>query len=731
MKHRIRMVCSVAVAGLVALGIATWRAATTWAAPRAPLQPDALAERAATVFSRLLPRAHLRHIPLDMGVVTNALHVYLTSLDYDHTYFTASDVKSFEQQARGQDERLARGDVALAFRVFEVFKERVRDRVACVERLLDKGLDVTTRETYRWKRRDAPWPDDAQAWDDLWRRKLTHEYVGLLVARRLAEEARTNATDAAAAPSAGGGATGTVAAVERASDRDRELPPAEFLRKRYQQFLTVMNDSDANLVLQRYLTAFAQAYDPHSDYMTASSSEDFDISMKLSLDGIGALLSSEDGAAKVERIIPGGPADRDGRLKAGDKIIAVAQGDGEAVDVLHWPLYKTVGLIRGKRGTRVVLTVVPASDVTGSVTVKIDLMRDEVKLEDQAARGRVEEVAGEGGRTNRLGVINLAAFYVDIRNRVNGQGKDYRSSTRDVARIIAEMGTNRVEGLLLDLRNNGGGSLAEAVEMTGLFFTLGPVVQVKESRGVQVLSDPDPAVLYAGPLVVLVSRQSASASEILAGALQDYGRAVVVGDSKTHGKGTVQSLLSLDERDPRLGQLKVTVASFHRIVGGSTQLRGVTPDVVIPSVLDMLEVGEEYLPNAMGWTVVGKAGYRAVDDLGPLIETLRARSEKRRATDPRFRAQKVMLERLAERQRSQEITLNLEERLALARSERDLEELQEEALEGGDRGEPPPARRTPDLILEESLRILADLVAVEAGGTDRGHPVLEDARSGE
>jgi carboxyl-terminal processing protease len=480
----------------------------------------------------------------------------------------------------------------------------------------------------------------------------------------------------------------------------------------------ILDDSDGDMVLQRYLTAFAQAYDPHSDYMSASTAEDFDIGMKLSLQGIGALLSSESGAAKVERVIPGSPAARDGRLKDGDRIIAVGQGDGELVDVLHWPLQKTVRLIRGPKGTRVVLKVIPASDITGSVTALIDLIRDEIQLEEQAAKGRVETVV-RGGVTNRLGVINLPAFYVDMRARSNGRGSEFRSSTRDIAKILLDLESQGVQGVVLDLRNNGGGSLPEAVEMTGLFLPSGPIVQVKESRGVQVLSDPDPDILYRGPLVVLVSRQSASASEILAGALQDYGRAVLVGDSKTHGKGTVQSLFNLDDREPRLGQVKVTMASFHRVGGGSTQMKGIVPDIVIPSVLDELEIGEEYLPHAFPWSRVGAVTFAPYADLQPLLPELRKRFEERRKADPRFAAQAKVLARVAERQKSTEIPLQLDERLALARAEKGLNELEEKALrDPAEDGAPPEGERSPDLFLDESLRILADLLDLAQASGD-------------
>lgn len=695
---------------LAGMGLVWWLVLPACAASKS-LAPDVQAAEVARCFEKMMPKLHLSHQPLDVGIATNALDLYLGMLDYDRTFFLASDVEKFKSEAAAQVERLHKGDVTLAFRIMECFKERVRNRVEYADNLISKGFDCKVKESFVWKRKDQPWPANEQEWNELWRKKVKNEYVARLVARQMADAEKTNGTAKADAAAGKNGAGGTnSASLARASEADGLLSPEAFLRKRYKQFLLVLEDSDADFVLQRYFTAFTQAYDPHSEYMTPSTSEDFEIGMKLSLGGIGALLQSEDGAAKIEKIIPGGPAARDGRLKPGDKIIAVTQENGETVDILHWPLYKAVGIIRGKKGSKVTLTVIPASDISGSRTVKIQLVRDEVKLEDQEAKGEVVTIPGPYGRTNTIGVIDLPAFYADMKNRISG-GAEYKSSTRDVARIIADMKGKRVEGIVLDLRDNGGGSLAEAVEMTGLFFPAGPVVQVRESRGVQVLNDPDPDTLYGGPLVVLVNRRSASASEILAAALQDYGRAIIVGDSKTHGKGTVQSWQPLDERTPALGSIKVTTHSFYRVAGGSTQLKGVVPDITIPSVLDVLEVGEEYLPHAMPWTVISMARYQPFSDLSPLVPELRRNSEGRRAKDPRFVAQKDVMERVGSHQKVSEISLNLQDRLELAREEKGLDKAQDEVL-GEDEAGKEPARKNPekDFVLRETERILADLI---------------------
>ncbi|MEI6515028.1 MAG: carboxy terminal-processing peptidase [bacterium] len=709
----------------IGIGLVWWLVVPACAASK-PLAPDAQGAEVAKCFERVMPKLHLSHQPIDFGMATNALSLYLGMLDYDRAFFLASDVAEFQKEGAELAERLHKGDVSLAFRIFERFKIRARNRVEYADSLIAKGFDLTAKETYTWKRKDAQWPANEAVWNELWREKVKNEYVARVVARQMAESEKTNGIARVAPAESAGKASTNKEVTARASDADALLNPETFMRKRYKQFLMVLEDSDAEFVLQRFFTAFAQAYDPHSEYMTPSSSEDFEIGMKLSLGGIGALLQSEDGAAKIEKIIPGGPAAKDGRLKPGDKIIGLIQEDGEVIDILHWPLYKAVGVIRGKKGSKVVLLVIPASDISGARTVKIELVRDEVKLEDQEAKGEVVTVPGLNGRTNTIGVIDLPVFYADMKNRLNG-GAEFKSSSRDIEKIVTDMRDKQVEGIVLDLRDNGGGSLAEAVEMTGLFLPSGPVVQVRESRGVQVLNDPDPDILYDGPLVVLVNRRSASASEILAAALQDYGRAVIVGDSKTHGKGTVQSWQPLDERRSGLGSIKVTTHSFYRVAGGSTQMKGVVPDITIPSVLDVLEVGEEYLPNAIPWTVISMARYQPFADLAPLIPALKRASEVRRAADHRFKAQGDVIGRVKKLQSALEISLNLKDRLALASEEKGLEKAQDEmAVEDDDDA----VKKNPekDIVLKETERILADLIGqLRAKEKKDENSILENA----
>lgn len=689
-------------------------------APAAELQPDPDHSRSAKLLAITMPLRHLSREALDDNVSTNALDIFLNALDFDHVYFLQSDVDAFRAERKNLDNQLRAGDLDFAFKVYNLFKTRVANRVAYVKELLEDGFDVGVAEEYQWKRRTAPWAADEEAWNDLWRRRIKNEYVAQLVSRQIGSEEPAIAQDEhggeidetpgavtldappsstnAAADAAPPAATNAVAAAPK-------LTPEEHIAKAYTRYLTLIQDNDANWLIERYLNAFTHAYDPHSDYLSPQGAEDFEIGMKLSLQGIGALLSPEDGAAKVERLIPGGPAERDGRLKPNDKIIAVAQGDGPDVDVLHWPLQKTVRLIRGEKGSKVVLTVIPAADSSGSTVTKIDLVREEVKLEEQAARSEIRETTGADGIARKIGVITLPEFYADLKA---GNSSEARRSANDVARLLDELRNGGAEGIVLDLRSNGGGSLADAIQMTGLFIESGPVVQVKDQRRVHTLSDPNPDVAYTGPVVVLVNRMSASASEILAGALQDYGRALVIGDSKTHGKGTVQTLTQLHAANTNMGSLKVTTASFYRIAGGSTQLRGVEPDIVIPSPLDAMDIGEEQLPHAMPWSQVNAAFFDRETSLQDFLPELKVRSELRRGTDPAFGTYTSLLARLAERQRSTTIPLKLDTRLALAQSEKELQK----QLEESDPSKATDEKKKNDLVLRESLQILCDWISL-------------------
>lgn len=652
-----------------------------------------------------LPVFHWNQLPLDTYISTNAFELFISQLDPARCYYLQSDIDQFQKEAPDLHKQLRKGEIDFARNAYNILMERMNDRMEFIETLLKEGFDLEIDEEFLWDRKEAPYAKNRQEWDELWRKRIKNEYVARLVSQQVYadEESGTNTVQ-----SAGNTATNDIAEIDESYNEEAELAdltPEEYIIERYKQFQMTMESFDEEMILQRYLTSFSQVYDPHSDYMSPSSVEDFDINMKLSLVGIGAMLRPEDGAAKIVQLIPGGPADKDGRLKAGDKIIAVAQGNEEPVSILHWPLYKSVRLIRGEIDTKVVLTIIPASDRSGNRTKKIDLIREEVKLEDQAASSEVKEIKLSDGKTRRLGVITLPDFYADFKA---GDAKDARRASTDVRRLVHELMREGIEGLILDLRNNGGGSLVESIETAGMFIPSGPVVQVKERKGVQVLPDIDPEVDYEGPMIVLVNRLSASASEILAAALQDYKRAIIVGDERTHGKGTVQQLMPLGNKK---GSLKITTSGFYRINGSSTQLKGVTPDIIIPSYLDVMDLGEETLEHALPWDEVRPAMYREREGYAEYIPLLAAQSNDRLSVNEEFKAFLSKRDRLKERYETKTISLSLSERLAEAEAEKELDDIQSGSFIKDDGEE----KTATDIVLEETLHILSDLVDLKKG----------------
>ncbi|MDD2348420.1 MAG: carboxy terminal-processing peptidase, partial [Kiritimatiellae bacterium] len=588
-----------------------------------------------------------------------------------------------------------------------VFRARLEDRYAYVTNLLETGFTFTEDESYTWKRKDAPWPATQEEQDELWRKRIKNEVLAQLISRELDRAAATNTaavvTNDAPAAATGGTATNTPPV----------LTPQENVAKRYKQFMIVIQDMDEEAILQRYLSAVAMAYDPHSDYMSPMRKEDFDIDMNLSLCGIGAQLRSEDGTAMIVEVIPGGPADRDKRairLTKGDKIIGVGQGDGAIEDIVHLPLNKAVRKIRGEKGTKVVLSVIPASDPSGTSTKIVDLIRDEVKLEEQAATGHVARVTLPDGTVRKLGVVKLPTFYGTMDKRPNQPG--FRSATVDVAKRLAAFNSENVSGLILDLRDNGGGSLREAVSLTGLFVRSGPVVQVREARQIVVLPVPnmDPAMAFRKPMLVLINRASASASEIVAGALQDYGRAVLVGDTQSHGKGTVQTVMPLGSE--KFGSMKVTTASFYRINGASTQRKGVGADIVIPSTLDGLDIGEDKLPGSLPWTQIEQALYIPVADVSKFVPQLKEQSAKRLADNARYVRYCTLVRHVQEVNERKEVPLEINARRKLMKAENEMRKLQDDVQDASK-----AEGKEDDVVLDEALNILSDLVTL-TGGAD-------------
>jgi carboxyl-terminal processing protease len=557
---------------------------------------------------------------------------------------------------------------------------------------------------------------------------MKNEVLVQLVNRKLdEEEAAAKSSSSANAPAAGkAGSTGDhvpvaaqpVAGGKAADGKDKADTPEENLIKKYRQYATVLTEPDEEAVLQHFLSALARAFDPHTDYMSPASKEDFDMEMNLTLCGVGAVLSMEDGALKIVEVMPGGPVDRDGRIKEGDKIVGVRQDGGEMEDVTWQPMKKSIKKIRGPKGTRVTLEIIPRSDPSGATKKQIELVRDEIKLEDQAATGRVETVTFDG-RTNRLGYIYLPGFYGTMDKKPSDPG--YRSASMDIARYLAEFNASGVDGLVLDLRGDGGGSLREAVMLSALFVPSGPVVQIRDIRSVGCLPiPPGNPTAFKKPMVVLTDRASASASEIVAGHLQDTGRAVVLGDNRTHGKGTVQTVLGMGPE--KYGSTKITTARFYRIDGRSTQVEGVAADIHLPSLLDSLDIGEDKLTYALPFSRIAPADYRLCWNQHKFVPELREASRERLKGDERYirHLENVAgMRRIADRE---EVSLALGPRKRQMAEDRALRELDEEEKEDDDDETAAKKRRRKrndrgrdDVVLDESFKVLMDLIRLNGG----------------
>jgi carboxyl-terminal processing protease len=595
---------------LVALGLAATVATTglgRWSAAAPPVTRSTDADITRLTTS-ILEHSQFAHHPFDQDLAGTFLDRYLDALDGSRSVFLQTDVDEFARyRATLAQATRATGDTRAARAIFARFLQRLEQRASYVaDTLRTSSFDFTGHDVYSFDREHAPRPRDLTAARALWRQELRAEYL------------------------------------QQKLDHKRPEEIATTLTHRYaQQFQTMKNLPDDEL-LAVYLDALAHVYDPHSDYLGHEQMDSLSIAMNLSLFGIGATLENADGYCKIRDLVPGGPAARSGLLKPGDRIVAVAQAGQEPVDVVNMPLSRTVELIRGPKGSTVTLKIIPADAADGSAPRTASLVRDQVKLEDQEAKAQIVDLPMREGQIRRLGVIDLPSFYADM----SDHGKaGRRSATADVARLLGKLKAEHVQGVVLDLRRNGGGSLDEAISLTGLFIRKGPVVQTRDQAGaIAVGADTDEAVAYDGPLVLLTSRFSASASEILAGALQDYGRALIVGDSSTFGKGTVQSILPLARVMDKLGlphaydpgALKVTISKFYRPSGASTQLRGVASDIVLPSTSDFMDVNEAALQDPLPWDVVPPASYERVNRVAPYVADLRLRSARRVAEDKDF-----------------------------------------------------------------------------------------------
>ncbi len=633
----------------------------------------------AVSVAKALEQLHYTRHPLDNQYSDRILHICVDTLDYSRLFFTQKDINEFEKKYASElDDDIWLGDVSPGYVIYDTYVKRVDARVAKIKELLkNEKFDFTGNGSIEINREKAPWPKDEADADALWRDRIENELLTETLNQHPPTDKTTDKVDAAApdqaANAAGEKPASTPAKTDAPADKaaaaapvGKPETPQEVVAKRYDRLLRSLHEQTKEDQAKLFINALAQAYDPHSEYMSPSEMENFSIDMRLSLVGIGAMLQSLDGYAKIVELIPGGPAAVQGDLKMDDRITAVAQGNGPFVDVIDMKLDKVVDLIRGKKASVVRLQVVPAGQTDTSKRKVIAITRDEVKLTEKEAHAEIIEHKDAQGQTERLGWITLPSFYLDI-NPAAGSKTPPKSTTRDMAALISRLNKENISGLVVDLRRNGGGSLDEAISATGLFIKKGPVVQSKDyAKQMQVLSDKDPSIAYAGPLVVLTSHVSASASEIFAGALQDYGRAVIVGDKNTFGKGTVQAVLEVGKfmspfgmKAADAGALKLTIQKFYRPSGQSTQLKGVESDIVLPSRFAHLEVGEDALKYPLPYDEVKPADYDKW--MGPPVDLadLRLRSEARVKNDPEFRYLEQDIDKMEQRIASNHLSLNL------------------------------------------------------------------------
>ena len=676
---------------LLLMGVTAALQAKVPIVPEEELNPTDIHTRATTIIRHIVKNYHYKKINIDDELSASILEKYLEHLDLNRSFFLQSDIDNFSRYKTLMDDAINESNTTPAFEIFKIYLKRVDERVDYALKALDLGFNFEIDESYIFDRREQPWADSGKTLDDIWRKRVKNDILNLKLSRK----------------------------------KDEDIN--DTLHKRYERLRINAHQLDSNDVYQTFINAFTTSIEPHTAYFSPRTSENFDISMRLSLEGIGAVLRSENEYTMIQSIITGGPADLSGKLKAEDRIVGVGQGsEGEIVDVIGWRLDDVVDLIRGPKDTTVRLDILPKDTGPDGASRTVSLIRDRIKLEEQAAKSSVIELPGTG---DRIGVIDLPTFYIDFSAQARGE-KDYRSTSRDVRKLINELTAQGIEGLVIDLRGNGGGSLSEALELTGLFILEGPIVQTRDATGkISVNEDPDPSIVYGGPLAVLVDRNSASASEIFAGAIQDYQRGIIIGEP-TFGKGTVQNIVDLNrfvrDNDADHGKLKTTIAQFFRINGGSNQHKGVIPDIIFPTADDSSEQGERSLENALPWDKVKPARYIKASAPVESYLSIRKKHEERIKSDRAFNLLIKKMDLVKENNDRIEVTLHeskrKQERDHLNTSQRELnnqlrvlqgleplteEEIEKEKLEEtAEKEDEEPF----DILLNETANILDDLI---------------------
>jgi carboxyl-terminal processing protease len=662
--------------------------AATGLLPAGAIAPSPQQRLLAPRVASILEQNHYRHIPIDQHLSPLVFQHFLSTLDPQHDYFLAGDIANFQRWRTRFGDMIHTGELDPAYLIFSVFQQRNRERIDYALKLLDTEPDWTTNESFTVDREHASWPETAEQMNELWRERVKNDAISLMLTGKTWPQT------------------------------------VDTLRKRYESSLKRIGEVTPEDVFEVLMNSYCAAYDPHSNYFSPRSSEEYRIQMSLSYEGIGASLTQNDDYVTVASILPGGPAAVDGTLKTNDRITAVGQGKtGPMVDIIGWRVDDVVQLIRGREGTVVRLQVLPAGASPGTSERMLALTRNKVTLQNEAPKKEVRQITRDG-RAYKIGIITVPSFYNDMED-TGGGGTANRSTTNDVRRLLQQLAAQGgVDALVLDLRGDGGGYLPEAIGLTHLFIGHGPVVQLRDTTGqLEVLDSPDTGQVYTGPLAVLVDRTSASASEIFAGAIQDYHRGLIIGQT-TFGKGTVQSVIPLDRwsSQPLQGQVTVTIGKFYRVTGESTQLRGVTPDIMLPSPISPKDIGESMMENALPWDRITPAPFRALPAFSPaMVQTLTAEQSQRAMRDPDYQWLMSSLAMLDQERDEKTLSLNLAQR----RQERTMEDQARLAQENQRRSSDGlPSLKSvadinvanePDVILTQAADIMADEVAYRAG----------------
>jgi carboxyl-terminal processing protease len=672
-----------------------------------PVQMVKLDKDIAKFVTRLMEIYHYSQAKMNNDMSEKVFEAYFRSLDHGRRYFLKEDMEEFSVYKHLLDEMFKRGDLTFPVKLYTRYMQRLKERIDFLNERLKKPFDFNIEEDYVIDRSKSEWAATTEELNDIWRKGMKNEILRLELSEVLEKEkalkdAKENKTKS------------------KPEEVKKITTPTERLLKRYNTFYKYQTENDKDFVLQMALNIMTKCFDPHSNYFGAKAQEEFEISMKLSLIGIGATLMSDDGYTKITSLVPGGPAHKSKQLKVNDRIVAVGQGNDEPIDAIDMRLSKVVSMIRGKKGTVVALHVVRGG-VNGQKHI-IKITRDKIKLKDSEAKGIIKEVKIDDNKIKKVGVIHLPSFYADW--DAKREGREGKSSTADVKKILKEQVKQGIDSLIIDLRNNGGGSLPESIDLTGLFIDKGPVVQIRDRNGrVIVRNDENAGTIYDGPLVVLVNEGSASASEIFAAALQDYKRAVVVGTYRTHGKGTVQQVQALsrlrafsDRPNIKPGQVKYTMAKFYRINGGSTQKKGVVPDIIMPSYAEQDDHGEATLRNVLPWDEINNLNVEQTTLVNILPDVLKLSKERLKKSED-FISLNKDIQFYKEKLDQKKVSLKKETRVAefkkdsKIRKEREIlfkklfaQDDEEELSSGG--------KILDDIYLKEALQIVADLDAL-------------------